>query len=235
MIILKLAEDVNEKKRRGFRKRKIKEELFDYSRAGVIINNKPHFIISVKEDCLCDERFRGLLERYKGEIVAGEKLSENEFVKELLFDEKPYLKKAVFQTFRKIFDTEKSKSFDVLVCDKNFILKDDLPQILPRIKSLTVKASDEFLLKEWQRECFLEFGVKPKIICDDSSVFFGYDVVADFDNIKNRALELEFLGEYKIITPDSSYMRVSDELKFLKNFELENSTICAAFGTCLKK
>ena len=42
-------------------KRRVSEEkLFDYSRSGIVINNKPHFVISVSPDTLED------LEYYKG-------------------------------------------------------------------------------------------------------------------------------------------------------------------------
>ena len=111
MIILKLKEDVCEKRKKLRRKKKVNVDLFNYTRTGLIINNKPHFVISVEEKYLVDEDFKKLLERYKGEIVAGEKLSENEFINELLFDEKPYLKKAIFQSFLKLFNNEKSKQF----------------------------------------------------------------------------------------------------------------------------
>ena len=52
MIILKLNEGVCEKKQKLWRKSKAKEEIFEYTRAGVIINNRAHFVISVNESNL---------------------------------------------------------------------------------------------------------------------------------------------------------------------------------------
>lgn len=230
MIILKLKEDVYEKKRKLRRKKKISEDLFNYTRTGFIINNKPHFVISVEEKYLLDEDFKKLLGRYKGEIIASEKLSENEFINELLFDEKPYLKKAIYENFSKLFNSKKTKSLNVFVKDMSFDLKEDLPSLLPSIKSLTIKVQDEFSFRDWQRQCFFEYGVRPNIIVDNNFQIFSYDVVADFDDIKNKTLTIEFQGEQRTIYPDNKFLKVADELKFLEDFDLESSTICAVFG-----
>ena len=235
MIILKLSGDVREKNRKFSRKNKSNEELLNYTRAGVIINNRPHFILSVNESNLCDENFKRLLQRYKGEIITSENLSKIEFINELLFNEKPYLKKAYFKNFIKLFNNEKSKLLNVFVADLNFDLKDELPQLLPKVKSLTIKVCDEFFIRDWQRECFLEYGVKPNVITDKDSRILSYDVVADFDEIKNKTFSIYFLGEQKTVYPDSEFLKIPEELKFLENFELENSTICAVFGSCYKK
>ncbi len=235
MIILKLVEEVYQNKRKFFRKNKLKEDLFEYTRAGVIINNKPHFIISVKEGSLCDANFRRMLERYKGEVITSSKLSENEFINELLFNEKPYLKMALFQNFIKLLKNEKTKQLNVFVSDLDFDLKEELPLLLPYVKTLTIRVKDEFFIREWQRECFLEYGVKPCVVTEKEFQIFQYDVVADFDKIVNKTLCIEFLGEQKIVFPDCRFLEIPEELKFLENFELESSTICAAFGSNHKR
>ncbi len=230
MIILKLNEGVCEKKQKLWRKSKAKEEIFEYTRAGVIINNRAHFVISVNESNLCDESFKKMLMRYKGEIITSEKLQKYEFLTELLFDEKPYLKRAVFQNFKNIFSFEQAKTLNILVKDFNFDLKDELPLLLPKVKTLTVKIKDNLYTSDWQKKCFLEYGIKPKVVTDENSEVLSFDVVADFDNIKNKTLLVEFLGKTRTIYPDCEYLKISDELKFLRNFELEDSTICAVFG-----
>ena len=229
MIILKLSEDVYEKKRKHFRKSRTNEELFDYTRAGVIINNRPHFVISVKESNLCDENFKRLLERYKGEIITTPELSKNEFINGLLFDEKPYLKKAIFQSFIKLFNNEKSKLLNVFVSDITFELKEELPLLLPKIKTLTVKVSNDFGMRDWQRKCFFEYGVKPNIVTDSNADFLKYDVVADFDSINNKMLRIDFQNEIKEIYPERKFLELTKELKILSEFGLCESTICAAF------
>ena len=50
MIILKLEEAKSEKRKKIRVKKKSNEILFNYTRAGLIINNKPHFVISVNEE-----------------------------------------------------------------------------------------------------------------------------------------------------------------------------------------
>ena len=229
MIILKLNDDIYEKKKKRFRKNRVNEELFDFTRSGVIINNRPHFVISIKERDLCDENFKRLLERYKGEIITSPKLSENEFINELLFDEKPYLKKAIFQSFIKLFNNEKSKSLNVFVSDITFELKEELPLLLPKIKTLTVNVSNDFLVRDWQRECFFEYGVKPNIVTDSNADFLKYDVVADFDSINNKILRIDFQNEIKEVYPERKFLELTKELKVLSEFGLSESTICAAF------
>lgn len=229
MIILKLKDDATEKRRKIRRKKKVNEDLFNYTRMGLIINNKPHFVISVEEKYLVDEDFKRILSRYKGEIIASEKLSENEFVKGLLFDEKPYLKKAIFQNFFKLFSNEKSKHLSVFVSDITFELKEELPLLLPKIKTLTVNVSDDFLVRDWQRECFFEYGVKPNIVTDSNADFLKYDVVADFDSINNKMLRIDFQNEIKEIYPERKFLELTNELEILSEFGLSESTICAAF------
>lgn len=230
MIILKLSEDVSEKKKKVWWKSKAKEELLKYSRAGLVIYNKPHFVVSVNESCLYDEQFKKMLERYKGEIITSEKLSKNEFINELLFDEKPYLKKVIFKSFCELLKNYESKSLNVFVGDNDFVLKEELPTILPYVKTLTVKLENEIYVREWQKSCFLEYGIKPKVVTESNFSILNYDVVADFDMIQNKSLKIEFEGEFKTILSDNKLLRIPDELRFLENFELENSTICAAFG-----
>ncbi len=229
MIILKLNEDVTEKRKKLKRKRKVNEDLFNYTRMGLIINNKPHFVISVEEKNLVDEDFKRILSRYKGEIIASEKLSENEFINGLLFDEKPFMKKAIFQNFIKLFNNEKSKQLNVFVCDISFDLKDEIPLLLPKIKTLTVKVSDDFCVRDWQRGCFFEYGVKPNIVTDSNTDFIKYDVVANFDSINNKMLRIEFQNEIKEIYPERKFLELTNELRFLSEFGLSESTICAAF------
>lgn len=229
MIILKLKDDATEKRRKIRRKKKVNEDLFNYTRMGLIINNKPHFVIFVEEKYLVDEDFKRILSRYKGEIIASEKLSENEFVKGLLFDEKPYLKKAIFQSFIKLFNNEKSKHLNVFVSDITFELKEELPLLLPKIKTLTVKVSNDFGMRDWQRKCFFEYGVKPNIVTDSNADFLKYDVVADFDSINNKMLRIDFQNEIKEIYPERKFLELTKELKVLSEFGLSESTICAAF------
>lgn len=229
MIILKLNEGTYEKRKKLRRKKNVNEDLFNYTRAGLIINNKPHFVISVEEKNLADEDLKKLLGRYKGEIVTGEKLSKNEFINELLFDEKPYLKKAIFHNFYKLFNNEKSKQFSVFVSDVTFDLKEELPTLLPKIKTLTVSISKNFGVRDWQRECFFEYGVKPNIVTDSNADFLKYDVVADFDSINNEMLIIDFQNEKKEIYPERKFLELPGELKILSEFGLGESTICAAF------
>ena len=229
MIILKLKEDVTEKRRKIRRKKKVDEDLFNYTRTGLIINNKPHFVISVEEKYLIDEDFKRILSRYKGEIIASEKLLENEFINGLLFDEKPFLKKAIFQSFIKLFNNEKSKLLSVFVSDITFDLKDELPLLLPKIKMLTINISNDFGVRDWQRECFFEYGVKPNIVTDSNADFLKYDVVADFDSINNKMLRIDFQNEIKEIYPERKFLELTKELKILSGFGLSESTICAAF------
>ena len=229
MIILKLKEDVTEKRRKIRRKKKVDEDLFNYTRTGLIINNKPHFVISVEEKYLIDEDFKRILSRYKGEIIASEKLLENEFINGLLFDEKPFLKKAIFQNFLELFNNEKSKHLNVFVSDITFDLKDELPLLLPKIKTLTVKVSNDFGMRDWQRKCFFEYGVKPNIVTDSNADFLKYDVVADFDSINSKMLRIDFQNEIKEIYPERKFLELTNELEILSGFGLSESTICAAF------
>ena len=235
MIILKLNEDVSKKKKRLWQKINLKEELFDYTRAGVIINNRPHFVISVNENNLCDESFKKMLSRYKGEIITSEKLLKYEFLNELLFDEKPYIKRALFKNFESLLKNKEAKMLNLLVVDSDFDLKEKLPMLLPNVKTLTVKVKNNFFIKEWQKKCFLEYGVKPNVVFGEELHAFSYDVIADFDNIKYKTLFVEFLGETKTVNPANEFFEIPEELKFLKNFGLENSTICAAFCSSFKK
>ena len=88
MIILKLNSEVNVKrqKNRMLKRRVSEEKLFDYSRSGIVINNKPHFVISVSPDTLEDLEFQKLISKYKGSVVASENLEKIDWLKDILFD-----------------------------------------------------------------------------------------------------------------------------------------------------
>ena len=45
----------------------------------------------------------------------------------------------------------------------------------------------------------------------------------------------KFFSEQKTIYPDCRFLEIPNELKFLENFDLDDSTICAVFGSILKK
>ena len=133
--------------------------------------------------------------------------------------------------FEGLLKKYKSKSLNVFIADIDFVLKEELPQILPYVKTLTVKVEDEIYIRDWQKSCFLEYGIKPQVITGGNFSILNYDVVADFDMVQNKSLKIEFEGEYKTLFSDNRFLSVPEELKFLENFELENSTICAAFGS----
>ncbi|MBE6747661.1 MAG: hypothetical protein E7557_00320 [Ruminococcaceae bacterium] len=230
MIILKLNEETPVSKKESKRKsKKRKEQLFDYSRSGIVINNKPHFVISVSQNTLEDFEFQKLLSKYKGSIVASQNLENEPILNELLFDSKPFKKKALFESFKSTVFSKAYINYRVLICDFNFYLRSEIPGILPFVKSVTIATENVEASEVWKTECFLEYGVKPDIVHKDRIRYDAFDVVADFETIDDNKLQVNVLGEEVTFYPSFKYLEIPDELKILENFELSNTTICAAF------
>ncbi len=231
MIILRLAEEQNTQKKRSLKrkKRNVKEELFNYSRSGIIIDNKPHFVISVTEKTLEDFEFQQLLDKYKGSIIVPENLETQPEISKLVFDATPFMKKAVFENFRIMICNGDYKDATLLIKDMDFLLSDEIPRLLPYVKSITVYTSSLKSVKEWQENCFVEYGVKPKVVSDEKASFMKFDIFADFENIENDYLKISIYNEIKKIYPNFKFLQIPDELKILENFNISKKMICAAF------
>ena len=230
MIILKLNEEASVSKKELKRKlRKRKEQLFDYSRSGIVINNKPHFVISVSQNTLEDFEFQKLLSKYKGSIVASQNLENEPMLNELLFDSKPFRKKALFESFKSTIFSRAYINYRVLIYDSDFYLKSEISEILPFVKSVTIATENSGDSEVWKTECFLEYGVKPDVVRKDKIRYDAFDVVADFEKIDDNKILVNVLGKEIAFYPSFKYLEIPDELKILESFELSNTTICAAF------
>jgi hypothetical protein len=58
----------------------------------------------------------------------------------------------------------------------------------------------------------------------------NFDIVADFEKIKDNTLEVTVFDEVRTIYPNVRFSRVPDELKVLENFNISNFVICSAFS-----
>jgi len=229
MIILQLVEDELKSPKRRLSK-KIKEPVLKYSRFGIVVNNKPHFIISVTKDTLEQDEFQQLLNKYKGLVVAPVELEKCDLVNSVLFDVNPYLKKAIFENLRLNLMNEKLQNSALLIRDINFTLKDEIPALLPYIKNIVVSTSDDSKSKYWIENCFLEYGVRPSVVVDENIDFLNFDIVADFEKLRDNTLEVKIFDEVRTIYPNVRFSRVPDELKVLENFNINNFVICSAFS-----
>ena len=230
MIILRLSEENIVQKRRDTRKRgKTKERLFNYSRSGIIIDNKPHFVITVDEKTLEDYEFQCLLDKYKGSIIVPEDLENTPGLSDLLFDDSAYIKKAIFENFKTMIFSGEYKSASLLIKDNNFGLSEDIVVLLPYVKNMVIQTTEEHNTRTWQEDCFTEYGIKPKITDEKNDVFLNFDIIADFNNIKNDFLEISIYDEVRRVYPNFKFLQIPDELKILENFNISKKTICAAF------
>lgn len=230
MIILRLSEENVVQSRRNTRKRrKTKEKLFNYSRSGIIIDNKPHFVITVDEKTLEDYEFQCLLDKYKGSIIVPEDLENNPGLSDLLFDSSEYIKKAIFENFKTMIFRGEYKGASLLIKDDDFGLSEDTAVLLPYVKNMVIQTTSEHSTRTWQEDCFTEYGIKPKVIDEKIDFFLNFDIIADFDNVKNDFLDIRVYDEERRIYPNFKFLQIPDELKILENFNISKKTICAAF------
>ncbi len=230
MIILKVVEEnKNFKKSNRLRRKKTREPVFDYSRAGIIINNKPHFIISVSKNTIEDYEFQKMLNKYKGSILVPESLEDEPMLNDLLFDKSNFLKKAIFENFRIMLSTGNYRDANVLIKDKDFVLECQIPTLLPYVKSVSVFLNESKNIRMWQENCFNEYGIKPNVYHSERADYLKFDIVADFEKIKNNSLQITSFNEPQKIFPNFKYLEIPEKLKVLEDIGLSKAMICAAF------
>lgn len=232
MIILKLNSEVNVKrpKNRMLKRRASEEKLFDYSRSGIVINNKPHFVISVSPDTLEDLEFQKLISKYKGSVVASENLEKIDWLREILFDLKPFRKKILFESLKNKLKNKEFINFNLLIIDYDLTLLGDIQDVLPFIKNIGILTHSKNNTTEWENNCFSKYGVKPVFIRNEHFLNMkNYDVIADFEKIDDNKLHLNVSGEEAVLYPFFKFLEVPEELKILENLDLSKTTICGAF------
>lgn len=232
MIILKLNSEVNVKrpKNRKLKRRASEEKLFDYSRSGIVINNKPHFVISVSPDTLEDLEFQKLISKYKGSVVASENLEKIDWLREILFDLKPFRKKILFESLKNKLKNKEFINLNLLIIDYDLTLLGDIQDVLPFIKNIGILTHSKNNTTEWENNCFSKYGVKPVFIRNEHFLNMkNYDVIADFEKIDDNKLHLNVSGEEAILYPFFKFLEVPEELKILENLDLSKTTICGAF------
>ncbi|MBR2875894.1 MAG: hypothetical protein IKC01_02035, partial [Clostridia bacterium] len=170
-----------------------------------------------------------LLKNYKGELVVSEELENDEFVSELIFDNKPYLKKAVFESFYRFLTNGNFRDCNLLIFDENFMFKNKLCGIIPYVKSLTVIVKSNFDYLLWQGSCFAEYGVKPLVLEKEPESLDSFDIIANFNEFADERVVVSVKNQNQSFYPDYKYLQVPDELKILEGYNVKNSLLCAAF------
>ena len=232
MIILKLDREVKGARRKNrIKKRKVgNEKIFNYSRSGIVINNKPHFVISVSEDTLEDLEFQKLISKYKGLVVASENLEKIEWLRDVLFDLRPFKKKILFESLKNKLKNKDYINLSLLIIDFDLTLLYEIPEILPFVKNVGVLTKSKTDTTDWENTCFSQYGVKP-VVMRNSGIYNEkfYDIIADFEKIEENELTLNISGETTVLYPFFKLLEVPDELKILENLDLSKTTICGAF------
>ncbi len=232
MIILKLDREVKGARRKNrIKKRKVgNEKIFNYSRSGIVINNKPHFVISVSEDTLEDLEFQKLISKYKGSVVASENLEKIEWLRDVLFDLRPFKKKILFESLKNKLKNKDYISLSLLIIDFDLTLLYEIPEVLPFVKNVGVLTKSKTDTTDWENTCFSQYGVKP-VVMRNSGIYNEkfYDIIADFEKIEENELTLNISGETTVLYPFFKLLEVPDELKILENLDLSKTTICGAF------
>lgn len=232
MIILKLSSETIEKrpKNRIIKRKSNNEKLFNYSRSGIVINNKPHFVISVSEDTLEDLEFQKLISKYKGSVVASQNLEKIDWLRDILFDLKPFKKKILFESLKNKLKNKKFISLSLLIIDYDLTLLYEITEILPFVKNIAVLTNSKTDTSVWENTCFSEYGVKPVVIRNKGGDNIkNYDIIADFEKIEDNRLTINMSGEESVLYPFFKLLEVPDELKILENLDLSKTTICGAF------
>ena len=243
MIILKLSSETIEKrpKNRIIKRKSNNEKLFNYSRSGIVINNKPHFVISVSEDTLEDLEFQKLISKYKGSVVASQNLEKIDWLRDILYDLKPFKKEILFESFKNKLKSKEFINRSLLIIDYDLKIEDNLlieditllyeiPEVLPFIKTIGILTKSKIDTSDWENTCFSEYGVKPVVIRNKGwDNIKNYDIIADFEKIEDNRLTMNISGEKTILHPFFKLLEVPDELKILENLDLSKTTICGAF------
>ena len=232
MIILKLSSETIEKrpKNRIIKRKSNNEKLFNYSRSGIVINNKPHFVISVSEDTLEDLEFQKLISKYKGSVVASQNLEKIDWLRDILYDLKPFKKEILFESFKNKLKSKEFINRSLLIIDYDLTLLYEITEILPFVKNIAVLTNSKTDTSVWENTCFSEYGIKPVVI-RNSGIYNEkcYDIVADLEKIEENELILNISGEKTILHPFFKLLEVPDQLKILENLDLSKTTICGAF------
>ena len=221
MIILKLSSETIEKrpKNRIIKRKSNNEKLFNYSRSGIVINNKPHFVISVSEDTLEDLEFQKLISKYKGSVVASQNLEKIDWLRDILFE-----------SFKNKLKSKEFINRSLLIIDYDLTLLYEIPEVLPFIKTIGILTKSKIDTSDWENTCFSEYGVKPVVIRNKGGDNIkNYDIIADFEKIEDNRLTINMSGEESVLYPFFKLLEVPDELKILENLDLSKTTICGAF------
>ena len=232
MIILKLSSEKIEKrpKNRIIKRKSNNEKLFNYSRSGIVINNKPHFVISVSEDTLEDLEFQKLISKYKGSVVASQNLEKIDWLRDILYDLKPFKKEILFESFKNKLKSKEFINRSLLIIDYDLTLLYEIPEMLPFIKTIGILTKSKIDTSDWENTCFSEYGVKPVVIRNKGGYNIkNYDIIADFEKIEDNRLTINMSGEESVLYPFFKLLEVPAELKILENLDLSKTTICGAF------
>lgn len=232
MIILKLCSKTTEKrtKNRIIKRKQNNEQLLNYSRSGIVINNKPHFVISVTQDTLEDLEFQKLICRYKGSVVVSENLEQIDWLRDILFDLKPFRKKILFESLKNKVKSQKFINKSLLIIDNDLTLLYEVSVILPFVKNVAILTNSNIETSDWEKQCFYTYGIKPVVIRNKETYNLkNYDMIADFEKIEDNKLTLNISGEESVLYPFFKLLEVPDELKILENLDLSKTTICGAF------
>lgn len=227
MIILRLCEENIKTKIK--RRKRPKEKLFEYSRSGVVVNNKPHYVLTISESSIEDVEFQKLLSRYKGSIIVPDKLKNSPVYKDVSFDVTPYLKRVLFERVRTYLNSDNYKKSSLLVIDSDFVLQEELLALVPLVKNMTIETLDKTKCADFCKKSYSEYGFKPHIVnkAENKNTFF--DIVLDSDKVKNGFFEVRTAIDTKRFFPDEASFEIPDELKILENLQVSKIMICAAF------
>ncbi len=227
MIILMVCEENKTAKIK--RRKKPKEKLFEYSRSGVIINNKPHYVLTVPETSLEDIEFQNLLSRYKGSVIVPDKLKSFPVFKDVSFDVTPYLKKVLFERVKILLFSGDYRKSSLLVIDSDFALQEELLSLVPFVKNMTVETLDETKSVAFCEKSYVEYGFKPQIINKVEKEKDSFGIILDSDKVKDGFFEVRTAIDTKRFYPDEASFEVPEELKILENLQVGKIMICAAF------
>lgn len=223
MLIIKLKKDLNDTRSYFLRLLLGKKDniLRDYA----VVGNKPFDIYSMTNNDLTSTETQRLLHMNKGKILDSLNTEQNDFLKEYLFDKKPYFKRALLSSVNK-FIKQTGEQLSVAIRDDSFFLCDEYVALAESVRTLTLATSETAKLNSFVEKVYYEYGLRA--VVKQQLALSAYDLSLDFSKMeKYGSFNIIYRGDSLPIYPDNLYFEPDDDVLKLTEHGVPIKCACA--------
>ena len=223
LLIIKLKDETNDT--RNYFLRLLLGKKDDITRDFALIGSEPFDIYSMTYSDLISNEAQRLLQMNKGKILESLNSEQNDFLREYLFDEKPYLKRALLSSVNK-FIKGLDEQISVAVCDDAFIECKEYFSLAGSVRGFTLLTAESEIVDSFLDKSYYEYGLK--VVVRQQFLFSEYDLLLDFSGMeKDGGIKMICKGEYVPVYFDNSYFEPDDEVSALMNYGVPLKCACA--------